>query len=793
MLADRSLHLPPASPQASGAVQRDYYGVAEAAAVLGVSRMSVWRWIRSGRLTAARLGPRTTRIWREDLERFLAEQERDTINPLGNSSGGPRVAPEERLADQGARRSSWREGGSADHVVQFYETDRSLLEAVSAYIGAALRAGQIGIVIATDAHRAQLEARLRADGLDLEAAQTGGQYVALSAAETLAQLMVEGQPDAGRFAEVVGSLVAGAAESGRRVRAFGEMVALLAAEGNHAAALRLEALWNGLQQVHAFSLFCAYPLAGYDQASAVLFDQVCSEHASVIPAESYTRLKDPDARLREIARLQHRAAALEAALAQRTRLEARLRRSEQELRDFVENATEGLHWVGEDGRILWANRAELELLGYPAEEYIGRHIAEFHVDQETIEDILCRLTNGEELHGYEARMRAKDGSIKYVLINANVYREDGRFIHTRCFTHDMTAHKLAAAAALRLAAIVESSDDAIIGKTLEGRIVDWNSGAERIYGYTAAEVVGQPIALLIPDDRPDELPAIMARLRRGERIEHFETERLTKTGRRITVSVTISPIRDHADQIIGVSAIARDISERLVLERMQRDLLAMVSHELRNPLTAIKGLAQLMQRRGAYNERALQGIVAQTNHLDRLVGDLLDVARLEAGRLELQCEPLDLVALVAENVEQAQAQTQAHALRLEAPAASVPGCFDRDRLNQVLQNLLGNALKYAPGGEVVVSLTTDSAEARISVADEGPGIPPEDAPKLFERFYRATATADGAKGLGIGLYVARMLVEAHGGRIWVEPRPRTGCEFVFTLPLGTTSTPGDET
>jgi signal transduction histidine kinase len=219
------------------------------------------------------------------------------------------------------------------------------------------------------------------------------------------------------------------------------------------------------------------------------------------------------------------------------------------------------------------------------------------------------------------------------------------------------------------------------------------------------------------------------------------------------------------------------------MERLQQDFLAMVSHELRNPLTSVKGLAQLMQRRGAYNPRAVEGIIAQTNHLNRLVGDLLDVTRLEAGRLELQCEPLDLVAFVAESLDQARAQAPDQIFTLAAPASPVPGCYDRDRLHQVLQNLLSNAIKYAPDGAVAVRVTTDNAYARISVSDQGPGISADDSPKLFDRFYRAAATADGAKGFGIGLYVARMLVEAHGGRIWVESRPGQGCEFTFTLPL----------
>jgi PAS domain S-box-containing protein/excisionase family DNA binding protein len=778
-----SLHTPPAGSRPD-ANWPGYYNISQAAALLGVSRMSIWRWIRAGRLPVLRLGHRISRIRREDLEQFLAGGEAAASRLRVVPDGTTELPDSDGLGQQRAPGETASEPGQAKHVVQFYEVDAVLVEAVSAYIGTALRGSGVGIVIATAAHRAAIEASLEAAGLDLDTARAGGRYLALDAAATLAGCMVEGEPQPEQFAAVVGSLIAEAVETGQPVHAFGEMVALLAAEGNHAAALRLEALWNGLQKVHTFSLFCAYPMAVLSGEGLIaVFDDVAGEHSEVIPLESRTALDDPDDRRREVARLQQQAASLRVAVAARQQAEERLRQSERELRDFVENATEGLQWVGPDGRIIWANHAELELLGYAAEEYIGRPIADFHADPDVIADILQRLTAGEELHNYEARLRAKDGSIKHVLINSNVYRENGRFVHTRCFTRDITGQKRDEEAVNRLAAIVASSDDAIIAKTLDGTIVDWNGGAERLYGYSAAEIIGRPIALLVPADRPDELPAIMERLQRGERIDHYETERVTKDGRRLCVSVTISPLRDGSGRIVGASAIARDISERRAMERLQQDFLAMVSHELRNPLTSVKGLAQLMQRRGAYNPRAVEGIIAQTNHLNRLIGDLLDVTRLEAGRLELQCEPLDLVAFVAESLDQARAQAPDQIFTLAAPASPVPGCYDRDRLHQVLQNLLSNAIKYAPDGAVAVRVTIDNAYARISVSDQGPGISADDSPKLFDRFYRAAATADGAKGFGIGLYVARMLVEAHGGRIWVESRPGQGCEFTFTLPL----------
>ena len=235
-----------------------------------------------------------------------------------------------------------------------------------------------------------------------------------------------------------------------------------------------------------------------------------------------------------------------------------------------------MHWVGEDGTILWANRAELELLGYSAEDYIGRNIAAFHMDEPVIRDILNRLKCNEELRGYEARLRCKDGTVRYVSINSSVYREEGRFVHTRCITFDIGAQRRNVELHERLSAIVESSDDAIISKDLNGIIRSWNRGAERIFGYASDEVLGKPITIVIPQDRLDEEPEILSRLQRGERVDHFETVRKRKDGTLITVSLTISPVRDASGTIIGASKVARDVTEQKRISHLQERLAAIV-------------------------------------------------------------------------------------------------------------------------------------------------------------------------------------------------------------------------
>jgi two-component system cell cycle sensor histidine kinase/response regulator CckA len=272
-------------------------------------------------------------------------------------------------------------------------------------------------------------------------------------------------------------------------------------------------------------------------------------------------------RLREVAEgaaTEAEMAAQEAAdaLARQLEAEQALRQSEAELTDFFETASTGMHWVGEDGTILRANQAELDLLGYTRDEYIGHHIAEFHVDRPVINDILCRLLGGERLHHYPARLRCKDGQIKDVRIDSSVYFREGRFVHTRCFTQDVTGEKRAQEAMARLAAIIASSSDAIIGKTLDGIVTSWNAAAERIFGYTAPEMVGQSVFTLIPEELHDAERHLLERLRQGEVVEFSEAERIRKNGERIWISLSVSPIRDSSGVITGAASIKRDITER---------------------------------------------------------------------------------------------------------------------------------------------------------------------------------------------------------------------------------------
>lgn len=267
-----------------------------------------------------------------------------------------------------------------------------------------------------------------------------------------------------------------------------------------------------------------------------------------------------------------------------------LKQKQQELEDFFDNAPVGLRWEGPDGVILGVNETELAMLGYTRDEYVGHNIAEFHVDKAAGEDILRRLQNGETLAHHEARLRCKDGTVKDVVIQANALRENGKFVRSRSFTRDITSQKQTQTALTYLAAIVESSEDAIIGTSLDGTILSWNYGAERMYGYSAAEVRGLSIATLTPSASPEEFLDVYEQIERGEWIARYQTVRVRKDGTAIDVALTLSPIKDADGKVVGVSAIERDISTAKREDEQRMRLI----QELTDALARIKTLRGLL-------------------------------------------------------------------------------------------------------------------------------------------------------------------------------------------------------
>lgn len=355
-----------------------------------------------------------------------------------------------------------------------------------------------------------------------------------------------------------------------------------------------------------------------------------------------------------------------------------------------------------------------------------------------------------------------------------------------------------------LAAIVDSSDDAIISKNLDGIIMSWNRGAERIFGYLPEEIVGQPILRLLPADRKEEEAEILARLRRGERIEHFETIRLRKDGAQIDVSLTISPVKNDQGVIVGASKIARDITAQKIAsgklaeanealtraDRLKADFISTLSHELRTPLTAIAGWIQILQGAVSAEELAQAVTVIDRNvrAQGQLIDDLLDMSRIESGKLFLDVQRLDLPAVVTAAIDAVHPAAQAKGVRLTSAFSSVAGAVmgDRNRIQQIIWNLLVNAIKFTPkGGRVHVAIERVNSHVEISVTDTGTGIPPEFLSRIFDRFSQADAsTTRRHGGLGLGLAIVKHLTGLHGGTVHVKsPGSGQGATFVIHLPL----------
>ena len=361
---------------------------------------------------------------------------------------------------------------------------------------------------------------------------------------------------------------------------------------------------------------------------------------------------------------------------------------------------------------------------------------------------------------------------------------------------DNTERKLSEKAKADLAAIVESSDDAIVSKDLDGIVRSWNRGAERIFGYSAEEMIGQSITRIVPPDLHNEEKEILKSLRRGDGVDHYETVRLTKGGRRLDMSLTISPVHDTSGKVIGASKIARDISDvkrtAQVLKdanRRKDEFLAMLAHELRNPLSAISSAVELLGTPdgGDHLDVARLIIGRQTVHLARLVDDLLDMSRITRGVVALRKEVLNAATLIRGAVEQVKPlmEQRRHVLNVSVPRKPLWLEGDATRLEQLVANLLTNSAKYTePGGRIEVKARRLVDTVIITVRDNGIGISAELLPDVFELFSQSDRSADrSAGGLGIGLTLVKSIAEMHGGTVEAKSEGlRTGSEFTVRLP-----------
>jgi PAS domain S-box-containing protein len=535
-------------------------------------------------------------------------------------------------------------------------------------------------------------------------------------------------------------------------------------------------------------------------------------------------------------------------IAERRKAEQDLRRSEGELSEFFENASVGLHYVGPDGTILRANRAELEMLGYSRDEFIGMNIADIDLDRERIESILARIREGEDVGDYEARMRCKDGSVRHFLITCNARRENGVFVHTRCFTRDITDRKRIEETtrflAVASAALTELTDSDVtlqrVAAMAAPAFADWclvdvqEGGVLRRVAVGYGEPSRAPLAQRLYHEYPPEVtnPAPLSKVLasgssewapcvRGDRLAELAQDDagLALLSELDFKSYLCTPIRTQAFQGVltflmdgsgrsfGPSDLdtAEDLAHRAGIaianagllralkeaDRRKDEFLAILAHELRNPLAPVRNAVQIMRLTGSLSpelEWAREVIERQVQQMSRLVDDLLDISRITSGKIQLRRERIQLAAVVNSAVEASRPliDTLGHRLSVRLPREPVLLDADFARLSQVVLNLLNNAAKYTEhGGRIWLTAEVEGARAVLRVRDTGIGIPADMLPRIFEMFAQVDRSLERSQGgLGIGLTLVQELVEMHGGEVEaLSAGPGRGSEFVVRLPI----------
>jgi PAS domain S-box-containing protein len=508
------------------------------------------------------------------------------------------------------------------------------------------------------------------------------------------------------------------------------------------------------------------------------------------------------------------------------------------MRAILEATADGILATDEQGRITNFNTKLVEMWRISPELIDQRDVQKFRA---------CLAQKVRDPEGYLARIAEIEASSgkSFDLLELSNGRSFERYsdvilleekVVGRIWSfRDMSQRQESDLISHRLAAIVDDSDDAIVGKDLSSIITSWNKGAERIFGYSADEMIGTSITRIIPPELQSQETEIVARIRRGERFDHFDTIRLTKDGRLLHVSLTISPIKDTHGNVVGASKIARDITDRKLAEEalreaqkiaqeastakqrlleseraarseiekashMKDEFLATLSHELRTPLNAVLGWANALRlgRPGPEELReGLEAIERNARAQAQMIDELLDMSRIISGKVRLDVQRLDLPAIVAASIDavRASASTKGVRLQIVIDPLNAPVSGDPNRLQQVFWNLLNNAVKFTPKqGRVQVLLQRVDSHVEVSIIDTGEGISSDLLPYIFDRFKQADAsTTRHHGGLGLGLAIVKQLVELHGGSVRAESAGLgKGATFIVSFPLLALHVPPDE-
>ncbi|HEY8515081.1 MAG TPA: PAS domain S-box protein [Candidatus Binatia bacterium] len=735
------------------------------------------------------------------------------------------------------------EPGRGSHVVQLYEGDAFLLDQVSRFIVAGFDAGDGLVVIAEEPHVADLEARLASYGIDVPAASAQGRYVALDARQILREVSVDGRVDRERFLDVVEGTLARVAENRAQVRAFGEIVAVLWRDGRHEEALRLERFWNELTERMPLALLCAYPVrVGGCEPTGALLHEVCDQHTEVVPAESYTALVSSDARLRAVTQLQHETDAFARERSERARLAAIVESSDDAI---IGKTLDGIVTSWNDGaRRIFGYTAE-EMLGRP----LNLLVPPDRTDD--IAQILAKIRVGARVEHYETERLCKDGRRIHVSLTISPIKDaSGAVVGASKIARDITGRKRAEDELRRGREALETisrvglslSAELELDKLLHAVTEAATQLAGARYGaffyrqvdglgerYELREVLGPSSWLEGAGCRPESSP--LASVLRGESVVRLDDLRagcgadasagapaeptvrsymavpVVGRGREVLGALVLGHPRrgvftEHAERLVtglaAHAAVAVDNARLYQAERRLRseaeqasrakdEFLAMLGHELRNPLASVRNAIVTASLDPGRRERALGIARRGADQLARMVDDLLDVARISRGKITLQRARVSVQAIVERAVETTRplVDDRGHTLRVSLPEEPLEVNGDQTRLEQVLVNLITNSAKYTEaGGHIEVSVERAGGDAVLRVVDDGAGIAPEMLPRIFELFSQAERElARTQGGLGVGLTVVRQLVELHGGSVEAHSEGLgKGAELVVRLP-----------
>jgi len=480
---------------------------------------------------------------------------------------------------------------------------------------------------------------------------------------------------------------------------------------------------------------------------------------------------------------------------ERKRVEAALRESEEKYRHLVENLNEGIWVIDKDACTTFVNARMAEMLGYEREEMLGRHLFSFMDEQaaRVAEANLQRRREGvRERHDF--RFLRKNGEyIDTTMATSPLLDGWGNFTGALAGVQDITDMKRVEEALreseVNYRTLVESSPDGILSLAIGGCITACNQEVCDMLGYSREELKGMDFRRMLSGTAPDELPEYLERLKEFNLIED-EFELVRRDGQPIPVWVKIVGLYNRKGELAEALVYLRDVGERKKLEQMKDEFISLVSHELRSPLTVIMGAVNTALTEGERlspeeTRQLLQDAALESEALSHRLGNLLELSRVQANRLLLYLEPMSIETALYTEVEKAKQSDSTHDIVLDIPEKLPRVQADDLRVRRILHNLLENAMKYSPqGGEIGVTARAEDGRIVISISDQGIGISAEDQLALFSPFHRLEESMrQGIKGIGLGLLVCRRLVEAHGGRVWVESEPGRGSTFYFTLPL----------